>query len=140
MLFRSIDSYLEGIAIVDLKVMASLTKHEWVRDIGYLDFVRYWGYDIQAAVYQEIVYQNTGKRLPFYIAGASKEKATNIKIVHVQDNYLHEALNIVKYNIERVKQVKYGEAIPDRCGNCDYCRETEVLTAPITISDLVADI
>ena len=53
---------------------------------------------------------------------------------------MHEALNIVKYNIERVKQVKYGEAIPDRCGNCDYCRETEVLTAPITISDLVADI
>ena len=135
-----IDSYLEGIAIVDLKVMASLTKHEWVRDIGYLDFVRYWGYDIQAAVYQEIVYQNTGKRLPFYIAGASKEKATNIKIVHVQDNYLQEAMNIVKYNIERVKLVKYGEVIPDRCGNCDYCRETEVLTAPITISDLVADI
>ena len=61
-----IDSYLEGIAIVDLKVMASLTKLEWVRDIGYLDFVRYWGYDIQGAVYQEIVYQNTGKRLPFY--------------------------------------------------------------------------
>lgn len=135
-----IDSYLEGIAIVDLKVMASLTKHEWVRDIGYLDFVRYWGYDIQAAVYQEIVYQNTGKRLPFYIAGASKEKTTNIKIVHVQDNYLREALDIVKHNIERVKQVKYGEVIPDRCGNCDYCRETEILTAPVTISDLVADI
>ena len=60
-----IDSYLDGIAIVDLKIMSSLTKLEWVRDIGYLDFVRYWGYDIQGAVYQEIVYQNTGKRLPF---------------------------------------------------------------------------
>ena len=53
---------------------------------------------------------------------------------------MQEALNIVKYNIERVKQVKYGEANPDRCGNCDYCRETEVLTDPITISELVADI
>lgn len=37
------DSYIPGVAIVDLKVMASLTKLEWVRDIGYLDFVRYWG-------------------------------------------------------------------------------------------------
>lgn len=59
------DSYIPGVAIVDLKVMASLTKLEWVRDIGYLDFVRYWGYDIQGAIYQEVVYQNTGKRLPF---------------------------------------------------------------------------
>lgn len=33
------DSYIPGVAIVDLKVMASLTKLEWVRDIGYLDFV-----------------------------------------------------------------------------------------------------
>lgn len=53
------DSYIPGVAIVDLKVMASLTKLEWVRDIGYLDFVRYWGYDIQGAIYQEVVYQNT---------------------------------------------------------------------------------
>ena len=34
------DSYLPGIAIVDLKVMASLTKLEWVRDIGYLGEAR----------------------------------------------------------------------------------------------------
>lgn len=135
-----IDSYLDGIAIVDLKIMSSLTKLEWVRDIGYLDFVRYWGYDIQGAVYQEIVYQNTGKRLPFYIAGASKEKATNIKVIHVQDNYLREAMNMIEHNIERVRQVKSGEVLPNRCECCDHCRETEVLTGPIGIADLVADI
>lgn len=48
-----IDSFVRGIAITDLKVMASITKLEWVKDIGYLDFVRYWGYDIQGAIYQE---------------------------------------------------------------------------------------
>ena len=47
------DSYIPGVAIVDLKVMASITDLKWVKDIGYLDFVRYWGYDIQGAVYQE---------------------------------------------------------------------------------------
>lgn len=79
------DSYIPGIAIVDLKVMASITKLEWVRDIGYLDFVRYWGYDIQGAIYQEIVRQNTGKKLPFYIAGATKESETDIRIIHITD-------------------------------------------------------
>ncbi len=135
-----VDSYLEDMAIVDLKIMASLTKLEWVKDIGYLDFVRYWGYDIQGAVYQEIVYQNTGKRLPFYIAGASKEKTANIEVIHVQDNYLREAMNVVQYNIERVRRVKTGEVPPDRCECCDFCRDTKILTAPIGIADLVAEI
>lgn len=135
-----IDSYLDGIAITDLKIMSSLTKLEWVRDLGYLDFVRYWGYDIQGAIYQEVVYRNTGKRLPFYIAGASKEEATNIKVIHVQDNYLREAMSIVEHSIERVKRVKSGEVLPDRCECCDYCYETEVLTKPVGIADLVAEI
>lgn len=42
-----IDSFVRGVAITDLKVMESITKLKWVKDIGYLDFVRYWGYDIQ---------------------------------------------------------------------------------------------
>ena len=61
------DSYIPDVAIVDLKVMSSITDLKWVRDLGYLDFVRYWGYDIQGAVYQKIVEINTGKKLPFFI-------------------------------------------------------------------------
>lgn len=129
-----------GIAIVDLKVMASLTKLEWVRDIGYLDFVRYWGYDIQGAIYQEVVYQNTGKRLPFYIAGISKESTTNIEVIHVQDNYLREALNMVEANMRNVLAVKNGQQKALRCECCEYCRETKVLKAPIGIADLTAEI
>lgn len=135
-----IDSDLTNIAIVDLKVMASITELKWVKDIGYLDFVRYWGYDIQGAVYQEVYYQNTGLRVPVYIAAATKEKKTNLEVIHVQDNYLREAMGIVEYNIERVKRVKAGEVEPDRCETCDYCRETKVLKHPISIADLTADI
>lgn len=133
-----IDSYLEGLAIVDLKVMESLTKMKWVRDIGYLDFVRFWGYDIQGAVYQEIVYQNTGERLPFYIAGISKEPVTNFEVIHVYDSYLKEAMNIVTSNIDHVLDVKNGRVEPDRCEMCNYCRQTKKLKHPIGIPDLVA--
>ena len=134
------DSYIQDIAIVDLKVMASITKLEWVRDIGYLDFVRYWGYDIQGAIYQEIVRQNTGKKLPFYIAGATKESEPDIRIIHITDNYLAEALNLVEMNMARVLAVKTGNAEPDRCELCDCCRKTRVLKAPISITDLTAGI
>ena len=133
------DSYLP-VAIVDLKVMSSISKPEWVRDLGYLDFVRYWNYDIQGAVYQEVVYQNTGERLPFYIAAATKEAEPDIRIIHVTQNYLDEALNIVRANMPRILDVKYGRAEPDRCDQCECCRHNRVLTQPISIADLTMQI
>lgn len=134
------DSYIPNVAIVDLKIMASITDLKWVKDIGYLDFVRYWGYDIQGAIYQEIVRQNTGKKLPFYIAGATKENEPDIQIIHVTDNYLQEALHMVEANMPRILRVKNGEADPDRCELCDCCRHNRVLTRPISITDLTAGI
>ena len=134
------DSYIPDVAIVDLKVMASITDLKWVKDIGYLDFVRYWGYDIQGAIYQEIVRQNTGKKLPFYIAGATKQAEPEIRIIHVTDNYLQEALHMVEANMPRILRVKNGEAEPDRCELCDCCRHNRVLTRPISIMDLTAGI
>lgn len=135
-----IDSYIPDVAIVDLKVMASITELKWVKDLGYLDFVRYWGYDIQGAVYQEIVRQNTGKLLPFYIAGATKEKEPDIRIIHVTNNYLSEAMGVVKANLPRILRVKSGELQPDKCELCNCCRYNRVLTKPISIMDLTAGI
>ena len=133
-----IDSYAEGIAITDLKVVESITK--WVRDIGYLDFIRYWGYDIQGAIYQEVVYRNTGLRLPFYIAAGTKEEEPNIEVIQVTQNYLDEAKNMVEMNMPRILRVKNGEVEPDRCEMCDCCRHTKVLKRPISITNLVAGI
>lgn len=135
-----IDSYIPDVAIVDLKVMESITDLKWVKDFGYTDFVRYWNYDIQGAVYQEIVKQNTGKKLPFYIAAASKQDEPDIRIIHVTDNYLQEALNMVEANLPRVLRVKSGEETPDRCELCDCCRHNRILEKPISIADLTAGI
>ncbi len=135
-----IDSYIPDVAIVDLKIMASITDLKWVKDIGYLDFVRYWGYDIQGAIYQKIVELNTGKKLPFYIAAATKEKEPDIRIIHVTDNYLEEAMSVVEMNLPRILRVKSGELEPDRCEMCDCCRHNRVLTKPISIMDLTSGI
>lgn len=132
------DSYIPGVAIVDLKIMASITDLKWVRDLGYLDFVRYWGYDIQGAIYQKGVEILTGKKLPFYIAAATKENEPDIRIIQVTQNYLDEALAVVETALPRVLRVKSGEAAPDKCELCDCCRHNRVLTGPISINDLTA--
>lgn len=134
------DSYIPGVAIVDLKVMSSITDLKWVKDIGYLDFVRYWNYDIQGAIYQKIVEINTGKKLPFFIAAVTKETEPDIRIIHVTQNYLDEALLIVESNINRVLMVKNGEVEPDRCDLCDCCKHNRILRRSISIMDLAFNV
>lgn len=134
------DSFLPDIAITDLKIVESIHKQKWVPDIGYLDFIRYWGYDIQGAIYQETVYQNTGKRLPFYVSAATKEKVPRISVIQVPQSVLTDALKGVEMALPHVLDVKYGRIQPMRCGLCDYCAETHVITKPISLFDLQAGI
>lgn len=134
------DSFLPDIAIVDLKIVESVHKHKWVPDIGYLDFVRYWGYDIQGAVYQEVVRQNTGKKLPFYISAATKEKVPRIRVIQVPQSILTDALKSTELALPHVLDVKYGRIQPIRCELCDYCAETHVIKKPISLFDLQAGI
>lgn len=135
-----IDSYLEGKAIVDLKVMRELHKAEYTKDYGYMDFTQYWGYDIQGAVYQEVVYRNTGKRLPFYIAAATKEKESDIALIWIDDKHLHEKLIEVEQNTPKILALKAGDVEPIRCELCDYCKHTKVLTQPIHFSELLGEV
>ena len=132
-----IDSYLADEAIVDLKVMSQIDKNKWVEDIGeYLDFVRYWGYDIQGAVYQEIVKQKTGKKLPFIIAAVTKEDEPNIELIEVDQIYLDDALDRVKREAPLVADIKSGLTDPEKCGVCGCCRRNKVLLEPIKLSML----
>ena len=134
------DSYIPGVAIVDLKVMRSISELHWVKDLGYIDTLRYWNYDIQGAVYQEIVYQNTGQRLPFYIAAVTKENEPDIRIIQITQNYLDEAMSLVDTKMPRIMAVKNKEVEPDRCEACDCCRHYRVLSEPISLDDLASQI
>lgn len=135
-----LDSFIPDVCIVDLKVMKSIRDTFWVRDSGYMDFVQYWGYDIQGAVYQEIVRQNTGKTLPFFLAAASKEKEPDIEIIGIDDAHLQEKLIEVQGNVSKILALKEGEFEPLRCERCDYCKHTKVLTHPIHYSELMTEV
>jgi len=132
-----IDSLLPD-AIVDLKVMAEIGKKKWVQDIGeFLDFIRYWGYDIQGAVYQEIVRQNTGNKLPFIIAAVTKEEPEpDIELIEVDQVYLDEAMDIVRSNAPRIANIKQGIEEPTQCYTCPCCRRDKVLTGAIKLSQM----
>ena len=123
-----IDSLLPD-KIVDLKIMKDF-ENVYVPERGSLPWFEAWEYDLQGAVYQEIVRQNTGLVLPFYLAAATKEKVTDIDIVHIGQNHLDFAFERVKQDIEMYDAIKKGIIAPERCEKCEYCKTTKVLTEP----------
>ena len=122
------DNYKPGEFISDGKYMSSLRSPNLFEPM-----VKYWGYDLQGAVYQEIVRQNTGKRLPFFLDIATKEVPSHLAVAQINQFDLDEALDTVKALAPRYQAIKNGEIEPERCGEygCNYCTETEIITDPI---------
>lgn len=127
------DSYSPGIAINDLKVMRTVTDN-WG---NYIDFITPWGYDTQLAVYQEVIYQNTGKRLPCYICAVTKETPINSIIVNIPQDYLNRALYDVEANVQHFYDIKMGRVEPVGCGICPTCITNRRVTKIISMEDLV---
>lgn len=116
--------------ITDLKTTESIRKKYFSE--GWWNFIDYWGYPLQGAIYQELVYQNTGRRLPFYIAAISKETTTDIGVFRIPQENLDLALEqLDKDTLMRLDLLKRREIEPAKCGKCDYCTETKVITKPL---------
>ena len=101
-----------------------------------LNFIEYWKYDVQGAIYRELVRQKTGKKLPYYIAAVTKEPFPDLAIIHLSDKSLDIKLKEVEYFLPQFQAIKIGLAESERCEKCDYCKQTKVLTGPIEIEQL----
>lgn len=127
------DSYSPDIAINDLKIVASVTEYNG----NFKDFITPWGYDIQLSCYQEIVYQNTGKKLLCYIVAVTKEEPINSVIVNIDQEYLDKALYDVQQNIGKFQSIKLGKIQPTSCNKCKTCISERKQTAIISLSDII---
>ena len=121
--------------IVDLKLMRDM-KPIFV-DGEKKTFIDAWGYDLQAYVYQQIVYQNKGKLLPFYFAIITKEEHPDLAIIEMPQWKLNSVEPLMAYHMERFASVKALELPPERCGICDYCKDTKVLTQVTSYEELL---
>lgn len=122
--------------IVDFKTTGSFRK-QFSEDLGsYVSFAEAWRYDIQGAIYQELVRQNAGKRLPFYLAAVTTEPVPDIAIIEIPQADLDSALAEVKYWAPKYQAIKLGLSEPNRCEQCDYCKQTKTLSEIIDWRDI----
>lgn len=125
------DSYKPGEYIADLKYLKDFRSPNLFESA-----IKYWQYDLQMAVYREIVRQNTGKVLPTYLVIVTKEDVPRVAVAEIKEWNLDEALETVKALAPHYYAIKNGEIGPEQCGVCDYCADTTILTEPID-SDLL---
>ena len=126
-----IDSFHEGKAIVDLKTTRTLDRNYryYIPDSGErLPFYMAFGYDTQLAIYQEVVRQRTGDKLPCYLAAVDKDDHPMCDIIELPQKLLDDALESVRRHCETIIGLKSGDIEPIRCNHsdCDYCRDTHV--------------
>ena len=107
--------------IVDLKVMRSMDR------IMGKSFVEHWMYDLQMAIYAAV----EGRDLATYLAVVTKQDPPDKEIISVPKWRRTELLEDVEKKMPHILAVKRGEIPPMRCGVCEYCRATKILTEPI---------
>lgn len=124
--------------IVDLKCMRDFAPI--YKDGERVDFIRAWGYDIQAYFYTELVRQQYGEKLPFYILAVTKEASPDLLLVEIPDWLINSAGEVVKHYINRFDAIKKHEAEPKRCGHCAYCKETKRIKKPMLYEEYLQEV
>ena len=122
--------------IVDLKTTKSFDSVYDPDECGRVPWFMEYNYALQAAVYQEIIYQNTGKRLPFFLAAVTKEKFPDIDIIEIVQEDIDTQMKKVQELAPHFDAIKHGVIEPERCCLCDYCKQTKVLTEPTKSNDM----
>lgn len=117
-----IDSYFKDKAIIDLKAMKDL-ELIWNNQTKEREpFIIAYDYLLQAALYQEIVRQNTGKQLPFIIAVCTKQEYSERALLSISQDELNTKLEFIKGYLPHLQELKEGKIEPSYCGKCDYCK------------------
>lgn len=112
-----------GSMIVDLKYMKNFEPIWDDEEKEMKNFIQYWGYDIQGAIYQ---YADK-KTAPFVIVAVTKEDEPDITARYIPDDELAYCLALVKDNAPRYAAIKRGEIEPNGCGVCPYCKSHKKL-------------
>lgn len=119
------------VAITDLKTTEDMFKTHYVQDYGRINWIEYWNYYQQLLQYREIVRQNyegLPDDLPVYLVAVDKKNEPCVKVIQLNEHKLQMEWDQLRANCRAVKEYKEGIREPERCGECDYCRSTEIIT------------
>ncbi|MEC0248872.1 PD-(D/E)XK nuclease-like domain-containing protein [Paenibacillus chitinolyticus] len=112
----------------DLKTVKGIRDKCWVPGYGYTSFMEAYGYLTQMSIYAELERIQAGREewLEPIIVAVSKEDPPDKEIIGgIDQERIRFEIDNVRFNMERIIEVKSGREVPIRCERCRYCRETK---------------
>ncbi len=116
-----IDSYHQDKAIVDLKCIKDFDLIWNEKKHCKQNFIDAYDYVLQAALYQEVVKQNTGKQLPFIIAACTKQEYSQRALLQIPQDKIDEKLEWLIEILPHIQDLKQGKVEPTECNKCFWC-------------------
>lgn len=128
---------LEQGLFFDLKTVDDIHKKHWdEQNREYVSFAQSRGYDMQMAVYQQLIKQTFGVECQPLIIAVSKQDIPDKGIFSVPQDLMDDQLQRIKDDQPHIQAVKEGREKPIACGHCAYCRSQKVLNDIINIDDI----
>lgn len=114
--------------IVDTKAVRDF-KAIWSDELGAkLNFISFWNWHMQGAIYCELARQNGLVVNGFFDAVVTKETEPDLGVFHIPNSVLDENLRHIAHVAQHYHAIKLGIIDPGRCERCDWCKRTKVLT------------
>lgn len=123
----------------DLKTTRELHKKYWNENLkSKQNFIEYYDYLLQMAVYGEVIRLNTGETEYYqpHIIAVDKQDPPDKAIIFTGTDFILDKLSEVEALLPRFIKVKSGEEKPIGCGKCDYCRSIKQLDSILRLEDL----
>lgn len=127
----------------DLKTVDDIHKGHWNADERrYVPFVQDREYNLQMAIYRELIKQTFDVDCQPFIFAVSKQDPPDKMAIDFNspdgtDHYqMQDELDKVKELQPHYWKVMTGEEKPEHCGKCDYCRETKMLSGFVHASEI----
>lgn len=121
----------------DLKTVDDIHKKHWIENSNKpVAFAQERGYDMQMAVYRELIYQTYGVKCEPLIIAVSKQDQPDKGVFSIPDYLMENALDIIEYDQPHIEAVKAGKEEPTACGHCAYCRSRKLLEDVIPIDEI----
>lgn len=109
---------------LDHKIFSDLkTTQDIHKKFGGLNFIEYYQYDLQMAVYQELLKQQFGEKFMPYIIAVEKQQVPGTAVIRIPQRVLDEKMSDLEIILDRYKKVISGEEEPTSCGRCNYCKQ-----------------
>ena len=120
--------------IVDLKTIKDF-EPQYKEGQGRVDFATAWNWPLQMAIYQEIVRQNIGEKLPTFLACITKQDPPDLAVIGLNQEVLDAELAVLKAKLPLFEAMRLGAVEAPRCNHCAYCRQSRTINRPMSLSE-----